>query len=506
MSNNYKKSIPLEKEELEHLTKRIAKGGSIYFLGSLIGKIVTLLFQVLLGRTLGTSAYGLYALGFSITGIFRSISTLGLNHGIVRYGAIYIGENQKAKVKNTLAAAFSISLTFSMIIAVALFIFSDYISANIFNKPDLTGVLKIFSLAIPFYVLSIMSAYTARAFQKMEYDTGLTNVFQPVMNLIFVSLAFMLGYGLYGAVIGILISAILSALLGLYLVWRIFPEITDAVKPLIESKKLLRFSLPLLFANLAYFLLLQIDRITIGYFRGSGDVGIYNAASMFALQVTMFVMVFSNIFSPIISDLHNRKKMESLEEALKVTTKWTFSVSLPIFLILILFSQDVMGIFGPEFKIGWNVLIILAISQLAITVIGPSSILLQMGGKQDIVFFDTLIAFILNLILNVWLIQIYGIIGAAIATGFSLTFLSFIIFFQTHRTFKMNPFNIRYLKPIGAGMISILAITLINLSIEIQWVLSMSIILLIYICILYLLGLDREDTVVKEAIKRKLKH
>lgn len=508
MLNNYEKSIPLEKEKVEHLTKRIARGGGIYFVGSLIGKITALLLHVLLGRVLGTSSYGLYALGFSITGIFRSISTLGLNLGIVRYGAIYIGENDKAKLKGTIIAAFSISLAFSMIIAVILFILSGYISINIFNKPDLTGVLRIFSLAIPFYVLSIMSTYTARAFQKMEYDTGLVNIFQPVMNLVLVSLAFIFGYELYGAVVGILISMILSAFLGLYLVRRIFPEIIGPFKALIESKKLLRFSLPLLFVGLAYFLLLQTDRIIIGYFRGSSDVGIYSAASTIALQVTMLMAVFLNIFSPIISDLHNRKKIENLEEVLKVTTKWTFSFSLPIFLILVLFSQDVMGLFGMEFKIGGNVLIILAISQLTITVIGPSSILLQMGGKQDLAFLDTLIALILNLILNVWLIQIYGILGAAIATGFSLLFLSFIIFLQTRRIFKINPLNIKYLKPIGAGMASFLIITLINLSIglAIQWTLGVVITLVTYIGILYLMGLDREDMVVKEAIKRKLKH
>ncbi|PJF37730.1 MAG: hypothetical protein CUN55_20595 [Phototrophicales bacterium] len=55
---------------------------------------------------------------------------------------------------------------------------------------------------------------------------------------------------------------------------------------------------------------------------------------------------------------------------------------------------------------------------------GPSLTFLNMIGKQMVVFYITLTAFVVNVLLNVALIPLWGIRGAAVATVVSIIFMS----------------------------------------------------------------------------------
>ena len=204
-----------ETEYLEKLTKQVAKGGGIAFIGSSIGRVAGFGLHILLGRVLGPGAYGLYALATSVTGIVGSMAPLGLTQGIVRYCAMYRGEGDKARVKGTILSALGISLVNSVLIAFLLFVFAGVISERLFDKPDLTNVLRVLALALPFGVLTGMTAAFAQSFKRIGYQQGI-NLFRSLANLGLVSLAFLLGFRLVGAIYGFLISGVLSAGLGFY--------------------------------------------------------------------------------------------------------------------------------------------------------------------------------------------------------------------------------------------------------------------------------------------------
>ena len=63
--NNFK--IQIETETSEQRLKKVAKGGGIVFAGSIVDKGIRFLLQILLGRILGASGYGLYSLEYSLT-------------------------------------------------------------------------------------------------------------------------------------------------------------------------------------------------------------------------------------------------------------------------------------------------------------------------------------------------------------------------------------------------------------------------------------------------------
>lgn len=500
--SNQKAEVP------EGLTREIAKGGGITFIGQVIGKGINFLFQILLARVLGASTYGLYALGYNVLGITQTVSLLGLGNGVVRFGSMYCGEENKSRLKGTCLAALALVLSSAIVISTLLFLLAPIVAVHVFNEPKLTGVLRVFSFSLPFYSLLTIAAYSARAFRRMEYDVGVQRVFHPLANLIIVSAAFLLGFRLMGVVYGFLISSAVAASLGIYLLWRIFPDLISGLKPDYELKTLLYYSLTILLIGFSHLLLSSTDRIILGIFNVAEDVGIYNAALIAASQATLFLGSFNTIFSPIIADLYYQERMNQLESLFKITTKWIFALTLPIFLILILFSGQIMALFGSQFRNGWIVLIILAIAQLLNASAGSVGLMLTMTGHQKIELVNSIIFGGVNIFLNILLVQIYGIVGVAIATGLSLSLINLARLLEVYYLFHLHPYKVSYWKPLmagGLGAILGLGTTRFAQPDGWFWLAGVGIFGVFYVSVLISLGLEEEEKVVLKAVKDRFR-
>ena len=83
-------------------------------------------------------------------------------------------------------------------------------------------------------------------------------------------------------------------------------------------------------------------------------------------------------------------------------------------------GKPLLLLFGPAFGEGYPLLFILSIGLLFRASIGPAESLLTMAGQQGICAAIYTAMFILNVVLNVALIPIFGLAGAAIATATAL--------------------------------------------------------------------------------------
>jgi O-antigen/teichoic acid export membrane protein len=489
------------------LIRKAAKGGGIAFVGNVIDKGLRFPLEILLARVLGAGGYGSYSLGYGLAMIGSKISMLGLPNGIVRFAALYKGTGDIKRVKGTLSSAFIISVLTSIAAGGLLFLFSGYLS-RIFNMPELVNVLRIFAFAFPFYVITLMTGNAARAFQEIKYEVAVTNICRPLANVAIVSIVFLMGFRLFGAVYGFLISSAISAAYGLYLLRRIFPDIVSELKPSYEFRKLIRFSLPVLFVGFSYVLLNQTDRIMLGYFKASRDLGVYTAAAIISQQAGLVTYSFSCIFCPIISDLYNRNEFRQLEKLYKTVTRWIVSLNLVLLLLLIIFSKRIMGIFGSEFISGWLVLVILS----SVHLVGYSSggalagYVLQMSGKQDIEFINAMVMLIINVVLNFWLIPIYGILGAAMATGASYAVINIARITEVYKLLRLHPYDANYHKLfIAAFTVIFLSVFLFVFNVHLSWMFSVIILIIVYFVALYFLGLEYEDKMIWETIKKRIR-
>jgi len=439
--------------DLEKLTRRVARGSGIVFAGQVAGKIIGVCLQVVLSRGLGPLLYGTYTLAVSVMKILREVGTLGLHGGVVRFSAEAQAKGNRARVKGTLTASLGIGIVASAALALSLYAASDWLATTAFSDAGLEPVLRAFAAALPFYTLTFLASRAARGLQVMTADVAVGTVAQPLVNLVAVSIAFLLGWALDGAVAAFVLSTVVSAGLGLYVVFRIAPVLLDRdVIASYDLGGLIGYSLPVMGVTLTALFVDQADRIMIGLLASSADVGIYNVAALLATQVRFMLTSVSAAFTPLISDLYHTGRRDDLRTLFQTTTRWIVTLSMPLGLVLILFPEPLLWLFGADFLAGAPVVMVLAISSLLNAAVGTIGLMLQMSDHERLVLIDNVLLAVINVGLNLWLIPIYGTVGAAVATAVSVTAINVVQYGQLRHLLGVTPFSLAYLRPLAAGL------------------------------------------------------
>ena len=143
-----------------------------------------------------------------------------------------------------------------------------------------------------------------------------------------------------------------------------------------------------------------------------------------------------------ITKLYSNSETEKLKGLIKGVNKIIFISTIPVVFVILVANKFILGLFGPEFIAGSTALVIIIISQCFNVMTGSVSQVLNMTGYHRNLRNFTIISAGLNLILNFILIPIYGIIGAAIATGVSSVLLNLMaVIFVKKRLGIITYFN-----------------------------------------------------------------
>jgi O-antigen/teichoic acid export membrane protein len=494
-------------ENTPNYVARIIKGSGAVFSGSMVAKVVGFGLQIVLSRGLGPALYGVYSLGHVVLKVARDVGTLGLQNGVVRFGAPHHETGETAKLKGTFLATAGLGATAGIIIGVLLFTLAPWLAARLFEAGNYTQVLRIFAVGLPFYVLIYLLSRMARTMGKMQLDVLLGSILQPTLFLLLTAGLLLSGQGLVPVLYAFLGSTLLAATASLYAIYRLFPPLLSSLTPEFEVRALLRFSLPIIGVSLASIGLTYADRVMLGMFGASEDVGIYQAAAKMSVQMRFVLFAVTATFSPIISDLYHNDKRDALNRLYADTVRWIFLLTLPASVLLITFAPQVMAIFGPDFRAGANLLRILALAYFLVAAVGSVGQMLQMTDHQDTVLgFDASMAFV-NVGLNWVLIQWYGAVGAAVATGLTQAIGNFLQIGALYHFTGIQPFRRTLWKPLAAtgiaGAVGGLAYT--TLPAPYHWAVGIPIVLLSYAGAVLLFGLHPRDQSIAEGLWAQLR-
>ncbi len=488
---------------IERLTKRLAKGVGIVFIGQVAGRFLAFGLQVVLGRLLGATGYGLYALSVSTLEFGSRLGQLGLANGLVRYVAVSKAEGNPARLKGTLLASLALGGMATAAVGTGLFLLAPWIAARFFHEQGLIWPLRLMAIGLPFYSLAMLLQSGLRGLQRMTVFT-LVGLFRQVATLLLATALVIAGSGVLGAVGGFAVAALLTAVLGFWLLSKSLPTGTWAVRPEFRLKELLRFSLPLYLAGFSFLLMTRTDIIMLGYFAPAEQVGAYRAAVALARLVVFGLAAINTAFAPMIADLNQRKAMEELREMYRVGTRWGMILSLFVALPLLLYPREVSGIYGPRFTMAVWPLVALVGFQLVNAGVGSVGFMLQMSGYQDWVLANNLVTAALNVGLNLWWIPKWGIMGAALATGTSLALNNLLGLVEVKVLLKMHPFSRGYAR-LGGVTLAALGIYLLCRVVGCLWEYGLPMVMGVFIIAFLGLGLTRGDRLVLAAIWRKLR-
>jgi len=251
-----------------------------------------------------------------------------------------------------------------------------------------------------------------------------------------------------------------------------------------------------------------IDTLMLGYFLTAKDVGIYRASLATARLLKIVPASFISIFFPVVTELYSKGLHGEVKDANYAVTKWIFMIVLPLVMLMVLFSDDVLNIlYGSAYVTGAYAFCILTLSYFLISIMLPTRQMIKTVGRTKLIMLNISIGAFLNVILNYLLIPRYGMEGAALATGISVLTVNLLSFAEVFKITHIQPVRINYAKIFTASLISLSLIYLITRQIKTS-IYILTAMLVLYISIYFLLLLimrtfEREDVIVMKAIEAK---
>jgi len=509
-------------EEIEKNLKIVAGSSIIVFIGIIISKIFSYLYIIFIGRNLGPEIYGRFSLATIIVGWLIAVACLGFTDGIVRFISFYRGKKQNNKINFLFKFSFLSILSSTLIVASLSFIFSDFISISLFHDAELSIYLKILSVFLPVWALSLFSFSVLRAFEKIKTLSIIERIIQNTSKLLFLLLLVFLGLKssavIFSFATGILISFILAFSYIRINLGSLFKKysLSKKVKKIL-LKEFISYSWPVLFFSIVYSTFYWTDSFFIGFYYSSTEVGIYNVIIPIAILLYIVPELFLQIFFPLITKEYSKNKIDLIEDISKQVSKWIFILNLPIFIIFFLFPDVIINIlFGSTYLVAGLSLRFLLVSGFVSSLLFVSNNLLSMVGKSKTILFDMAIATILNITLNYFLTpsstflgieNSLGINGAAFATMISVLFFDVLIFFHAKSATSIIPLRRKMFRVIISSVIPILFLLFVKKYIEPEFIsmilLTITFFLIYFVCLFLFRAFDKNDFMILNIFRNK---
>ena len=161
----------------------------------------------------------------------------------------------------------------------------------------------------------------------------------------------------------------------------------------------------------------HIDIIVISNLLSTAEAGIYFAAAKTMALILFVHYAVGSAMANRFAAISTRGDSEAMRASVRDAVRLTFWPSLAMAVVMLAAGKPLLALFGPGFADGYPVMFVLAIAIMARAAIGPAEALLNMSGGQAECARSLMIAALTNLLLNLLLTPLFGILGAATAVG-----------------------------------------------------------------------------------------
>lgn len=372
-------------------------------------------------RYLGPDNYGLLNFSISFVGLFQAIATLGLESILVR-----------ELVKREIAQNVLLGTTFRLkLIGALVTIVIVFISVSITSEDQLTKIFVIiiisgsifqsFNIIDVYFQSKVLSKYVVFANMITLAISSLTKIILIVLNASLVAFVIVIIFDQFILTVGLLYFY--NYKVGSLKKWRFENEI---------AKKLLKDSWPLIPHKISFMIIANIDQVMLGFLTDKHTVGIYSLAYRMMMLMYSFSAIFSNSIFPALVK-------EGTVQKNRFILLYRFMLLLAVICISIYFlfgSKLLLLLFGPEYKESVAVLNWLIISVIFLFLSLASGKWYIVNNYTKLFLFRTLSGVIINITLNYFLINIYGIYGAVIATLATTFYIAYLSNYFHRLTFK----------------------------------------------------------------------
>ena len=403
------------------------------------GMFLGLLSGIILARLLGPENYGLYALAMAWLTSLSVIGAFGYDISTLRFIGIFNDQKKEGLISSFLKQAQKETLLFSLVIALFLYLISCFF--EIINTDILWYVL----CGVPLFSYLLIRMAALRAFGEYILAIGADNflrnfVLVCVFGGLFLTKNTTDSFSANAPLIAVLCTTLLGIIIvDLFLKRFISFKIKTPARISQEDKNDWRkSSITLMMVNISRLILGKIDMAIIPIFMSVAFAGIYDAAIKWVSLIWFAQNTLVRVFGPQLAAYHANNDMENVKTHTKKITYMIFIPSAFIAFFIFIAAEFLMGIYGDYFTQGVTTLRILIIGYFLTAFAGAAHILINMLGDEKISMRISIETLLLNIGLNIILIPLYGMEGAATATSISLIFMSAKRVYFLYKKHKIN--------------------------------------------------------------------
>lgn len=379
--------------------------------------IIGVLVNIYLARKMGAEYYGEVSYAIAFVAFFDAINLLGLNQIVVRELSQF--EDNKKFILNVTVSLRLISafLSFFLSIFFAFSLGKNFLAIAIVSCGLIFSLGNVCDL---FFQSEIKSKYTVIA-KIIAY------VFSALFKV------FIIWYG--GSVsfylIAVPLEIITISFILIYLLYRKYKLVFVIRLPKFRYDsyylEILRESFPLMISNLAVITFMRSGIMTVEYFLGNRAVGLYSVGANLAEMIFFVPGIIVTSFSPILASLskNNKERYFLLYQRLMFVFWWGSFFSILLYGSLLYYL--IPFLYGADFSLSKYIFIVHLLSFLPVCIGCCQTIWVINEKKPKVILIQTIVGALLALVLNVYLVQSMGVIGAPIAILIAQIVQSFVV-------------------------------------------------------------------------------
>ncbi|GEK57698.1 hypothetical protein CHL76_01205 [Marinococcus halophilus] len=407
----------------------LIKHSIIYFIGKLIPAILSVLGVVIYTRLASPDSYGLFSLITVIVSLVNILFFQWLRSSFLKF---YNNKDQIEKFNNTFFQShIKVLLIVGSIAMILSIIFEYYFSIGVYF---FFGFLMMVLLSV--YEMFIIY-YRSRLQPKIISQVQTLNKF---LTIIVTTILLFYGAGVAGLLIGVASGNLLSILIFYFKsnleIRKFSRDVNQDTK-----KEILKYGLPITFSFALGVAMQNIDKLMISAILGLNANG--NYAVSYDLLHNLLYMIMTSISLaglPLIFRKISEKGEKEGKKQFYNYSNMLFFISIPSVIGMIAIIEEFKNVMiGSEYNIPSELLILIVFATLFQ---GLKSyyfdIGLQISGKAKYFFLPSLIAITINIVLNYFLLNSYGINGAAFATTASFFIAMLLSFFYQNKVYKVK--------------------------------------------------------------------
>ena len=185
----------------------------------------------------------------------------------------------------------------------------------------------------------------------------------------------------------------------------------------------------------------QVSILFLGVWATTEEVALFRVAATGAGLVAFGLTAVNMALAPQVARLYQAGEIEKLQRVITLSTRAVAIISFPVALLFIVWGEPIVSfVFGDEYVKAAMALGILCVGQLVNASAGSVGLVLNMTGNDKLTFIAALLALLINSVLAIILIPMFGLIGAAISFSVSISVWNIFLVVATKWKVGINTF------------------------------------------------------------------